>query len=169
MKIKNFGFPSYVSTAIHLIWGSSALSCCVLTVMHCVLGTTALYTFLAMHPAVQSNYPSQTTFEEVQFFNGRNYYKGLDWWVMKMIEKKWNGKTNQSTSAAMKNPHFMLTLPVLRLFLSKVQGHKYFWKTSKPFHVGIHWKALAEYSDEYPFARVSVIFQDFCIILYWSK
>ncbi|CAH1793564.1 unnamed protein product [Owenia fusiformis] len=44
-------------------------------------GTTALYTFLAMHPAILSNYQSKTTFEEVQFFNGNNYYKGLDWYM----------------------------------------------------------------------------------------
>ncbi|KAL5018439.1 hypothetical protein ScPMuIL_004161 [Solemya velum] len=44
-------------------------------------GTTALYTFLAMHPAIMSNYPSPETFEEVQFFNGKNYIKGLDWYM----------------------------------------------------------------------------------------
>lgn len=42
-------------------------------------GTTALYTFLAMHPAILANYPSPETFEEVQFFNGKNYFKGIDW------------------------------------------------------------------------------------------
>lgn len=40
-------------------------------------GTTALYTFLSMHPAIVSNYPSPETFEEIQFFNGKNYYKGM--------------------------------------------------------------------------------------------
>ncbi|XP_076066452.1 N-deacetylase and N-sulfotransferase sfl [Oratosquilla oratoria] len=44
-------------------------------------GTTALYTFLSMHPAISSNYPSPETFEEVQFFNGRNYAKGIDWYM----------------------------------------------------------------------------------------
>ncbi|KAK8384674.1 hypothetical protein O3P69_014327 [Scylla paramamosain] len=44
-------------------------------------GTTALYTFLAMHPAIVANYPSADTFEEVQFFNGKNYYKGIDWYM----------------------------------------------------------------------------------------
>ncbi|ESO93397.1 hypothetical protein LOTGIDRAFT_232790 [Lottia gigantea] len=44
-------------------------------------GTTALYTFLAMHPGIVSNYNSPDTFEEVQFFNGNNYYKGLDWYL----------------------------------------------------------------------------------------
>lgn len=34
-----------------------------------------------MHPAIISNYPSTETFEEIQFFNGKNYYKGLDWYM----------------------------------------------------------------------------------------
>ena len=38
-----------------------------------------------------------------------------------------------------------LTLPMLRLLSSKPQGCKDFWKSSKPCHVGIHLKALAEY------------------------
>ena len=29
---------------------------------------------------------------------------------------------------------------------SKAQGHKYFWKPSKPCHIGIYWIALVEYS-----------------------
>ena len=28
---------------------------------------------------------------------------------------------------------------------------------SNPGHIGMHWLALAEYSEEYPYARVSVI------------
>jgi len=43
-------------------------------------GTTALYAFLSLHPRVASNLPSPDTFEEVQFFNGKNYYKGIDWY-----------------------------------------------------------------------------------------
>lgn len=44
-------------------------------------GTTALYTFLSMHPSIASNFPSPDTFEEIQFFNGHNYYRGLDWYM----------------------------------------------------------------------------------------
>ncbi|BET01250.1 Heparan sulfate N-deacetylase [Nesidiocoris tenuis] len=44
-------------------------------------GTTALYTFLSMHPNISSNIHSPETFEEIQFFNGRNYYKGLAWYM----------------------------------------------------------------------------------------
>lgn len=44
-------------------------------------GTTALYTFLSMHPSISSNLPNTDTFEEIQFFNGNNYYRGLDWYM----------------------------------------------------------------------------------------
>lgn len=44
-------------------------------------GTTALYTFLSMHPSLASNLPSPETYEETQFFNGNNYYRGLDWYM----------------------------------------------------------------------------------------
>ena len=37
------------------------------------------------------------------------------------------------------------TLSMLELFLSKAQGCKDFLKPSEPYHVGIHWIALAEY------------------------
>lgn len=42
-------------------------------------GTTALYQFLGAHSDLSSNYPSPDTFEEIQFFNGHNYHKGIDW------------------------------------------------------------------------------------------
>ncbi|ELK07598.1 Bifunctional heparan sulfate N-deacetylase/N-sulfotransferase 4 [Pteropus alecto] len=44
-------------------------------------GTTALCLFLLMHPSVASSLPSPQTLEEVQFFNGNNYHKGLDWYM----------------------------------------------------------------------------------------
>ncbi|KAG8592985.1 hypothetical protein GDO81_000686 [Engystomops pustulosus] len=44
-------------------------------------GTTALYLFLLMHPNIISNFPNPKTFEEVQFFNGNNYHKGIDWYM----------------------------------------------------------------------------------------
>jgi len=44
-------------------------------------GSTALYSFLQMHPSVYSNHPSKTTFEEVQFFSGPNYKNGIDWYL----------------------------------------------------------------------------------------
>ncbi|XP_078533770.1 bifunctional heparan sulfate N-deacetylase/N-sulfotransferase 3 [Lissotriton helveticus] len=44
-------------------------------------GTTALYLFLIMHPSIISNSPSPRTFEEVQFFNGNNYHRGIDWYM----------------------------------------------------------------------------------------
>ena len=42
--------------------------------------------------------------------------------------------------------HFIsLTLLMLRLLSSNAQKSKKIWKSSKPCHVGIHWKALDEY------------------------
>ena len=63
------------------------------------------------------------------------------------------------------NAMFMLTIPVLRLISSNAQGRKYLWKPSKPYLVGIHWIALAEYS-QMSTNLVSVIFrifESFCI------
>ncbi|ODM92934.1 Bifunctional heparan sulfate N-deacetylase/N-sulfotransferase [Orchesella cincta] len=56
-------------------------------------GTTALYTFLTMHPTISSNKPSPETFEEVQFFNGKNYYRGLDWYMRFFMSE--NGTVEQ--------------------------------------------------------------------------
>ena len=62
---------------------------------------------------------------------------------------------------------FRWTLPILRLLSSKVQGRKDFWKPSKPCHVGIHWKALAECSQmstHLPgFQSFLRLFASFCI------
>ncbi|XP_076851937.1 bifunctional heparan sulfate N-deacetylase/N-sulfotransferase 2 [Brachyhypopomus gauderio] len=44
-------------------------------------GTTALHSFLTLHPAITSSFPSPVTFEEIQFFNGPNYHNGIDWYM----------------------------------------------------------------------------------------
>uniref|UniRef100_A0A8C9S5D7 [heparan sulfate]-glucosamine N-sulfotransferase n=1 Tax=Scleropages formosus TaxID=113540 RepID=A0A8C9S5D7_SCLFO len=44
-------------------------------------GTTALHSFLSLHPAVTANFQSPVTFEEIQFFNGPNYHNGIDWYM----------------------------------------------------------------------------------------
>ena len=43
-------------------------------------GSTALYSFLKLHPNIISSEFSESTFEEVQFFNEKYYYNGLDWY-----------------------------------------------------------------------------------------
>ncbi|XP_075162039.1 N-deacetylase and N-sulfotransferase sfl [Haematobia irritans] len=58
-------------------------------------GTTALYTFLSMHSSIASNIPSPDTYEEIQFFNGNNYYRGLDWYMDFFP----SAESNTSTSA----------------------------------------------------------------------
>ena len=64
----------------------------------------------------------------------------------------------------------VLTLLILGLLSSKAQRCKDIRKSSKPCHVGIHWTALAEYSQmsthNGPYTMVSVIFQfiaSFCV------
>ena len=61
----------------------------------------------------------------------------------------------------------LLMLLMLRLLSSKAQGRKYFRKPSKPCHVAIHWKALAEYfhmSTHLPgFRSFFRFFASFCI------
>ncbi|XP_026164572.1 bifunctional heparan sulfate N-deacetylase/N-sulfotransferase 2 [Mastacembelus armatus] len=44
-------------------------------------GTTALHSFLSLHPAITSSFSSPITFEEIQFFNGANYDNGIDWYM----------------------------------------------------------------------------------------
>jgi hypothetical protein len=45
------------------------------------LGTTALYTYLNVHPNFESNKLTQETFEEPQFFTDRFYSRGPDWYM----------------------------------------------------------------------------------------
>lgn len=42
-------------------------------------GSTALYTFLKLHPNITSNTDSSSSYEELQFFGSNNYNNGLDW------------------------------------------------------------------------------------------
>ena len=64
-------------------------------------------------------------------------------------------------------PVELLSLPMLRLLLSKAQGRKDFLKPLKPCHVGIHWKALAEkFQMSTHLQGFQLTLQVFCIILY---
>ncbi|CAG9538717.1 unnamed protein product [Cercopithifilaria johnstoni] len=44
-------------------------------------GSTALATFLNLHPNFSSNDPVPSSFEELQFFGGPNYFRGLHWYM----------------------------------------------------------------------------------------
>ncbi|CAL2041799.1 unnamed protein product [Caenorhabditis brenneri] len=44
-------------------------------------GSTALGSFLSLHPNVSQNVPVPGSFEEVQFFGGQNYLKGVQWYM----------------------------------------------------------------------------------------
>uniref|UniRef100_A0A0K0D1D7 [heparan sulfate]-glucosamine N-sulfotransferase n=1 Tax=Angiostrongylus cantonensis TaxID=6313 RepID=A0A0K0D1D7_ANGCA len=43
-------------------------------------GTSALAMFLSLHPNVSTNAPIPGSFEELQFFGGSNYHKGIEWY-----------------------------------------------------------------------------------------
>uniref|UniRef100_A0A1I7TVG8 [heparan sulfate]-glucosamine N-sulfotransferase n=1 Tax=Caenorhabditis tropicalis TaxID=1561998 RepID=A0A1I7TVG8_9PELO len=44
-------------------------------------GSTALGSFLTLHPNVTQNTPVPGSFEEVQFFGGKNYLRGVEWYM----------------------------------------------------------------------------------------
>ncbi|CAJ0604455.1 unnamed protein product [Cylicocyclus nassatus] len=44
-------------------------------------GSTALATFLSLHPNVSTNAPIAHTFEEMQFFGGANYHREIEWYA----------------------------------------------------------------------------------------
>uniref|UniRef100_A0AC35FTS7 [heparan sulfate]-glucosamine N-sulfotransferase n=1 Tax=Panagrolaimus sp. PS1159 TaxID=55785 RepID=A0AC35FTS7_9BILA len=50
-------------------------------------GTSALLSFLKLHPNVTSNINIEGSFEEMQFFGGTNYEKGFDWYSSKFQAK----------------------------------------------------------------------------------
>lgn len=43
-------------------------------------GTAALYSYLSMHPDIHKSRQSNSSFEEIQFFNRNHYMKGLRWY-----------------------------------------------------------------------------------------
>ena len=87
-----------------------------------------------------------TTFCSLSHVRTKLYflYEGLHWWGLKLIRVY-----PYTLFLAMFHLWctYPLTLPMLRLLSSKEQRCKYFWKPSKPCHVGIHWIELAEYSQ----------------------
>lgn len=48
-------------------------------------GSTALSLFLSIHPKVFTNKQIENSFEELHFFNGKNYEKGLKWYAEKFV------------------------------------------------------------------------------------
>lgn len=44
-------------------------------------GTTALQAFLKLNPSIETSKLSHEDFEEVQFFNKKHYFKGVDWYL----------------------------------------------------------------------------------------
>ena len=77
-----------------------------------------------------------------------------------------DGAENWEIIWLLSNPFNLLTFLLLRLLLSRAQEHKYFWKTPKPYHVGIHWIALTEFSQMNTICQGFSQFLGFLIILY---
>lgn len=68
------------------IWGAARKSPCQSLPAFIIAGpqktgTTALSSFLQLHPDISSSHPDPITFEEVHFFGTANYYNGLDWYL----------------------------------------------------------------------------------------
>ena len=59
----------------------------------------------------------------------------------------WTSRSSSDNGFKYSRNEFLLTLPMLRLRVSTAQGLNHFWKPSKTCHIGIHWTALAEYSQ----------------------
>jgi len=80
MNFKNMGAPVLTMShdQVSIMWPMCDAN---QVAMPPISGTTALYTFLSLHPQLRSNYPSKDTFEEVQFFSSPNYFSGIDWLV----------------------------------------------------------------------------------------
>lgn len=58
-------------------------------------GTTALHTFLQLVPNLKtSRVDETTTFEEPQFFNSKNYLRGLDWYINLFAETSDTSRNN---------------------------------------------------------------------------
>ncbi|GFO16426.1 bifunctional heparan sulfate n-deacetylase/n-sulfotransferase [Plakobranchus ocellatus] len=51
-------------------------------------GTTALMTFLLLHPNLVTSKPDPSLYEEVQFFSSNLYDNGIDWYASRFPEKK---------------------------------------------------------------------------------
>ncbi|VDK45230.1 unnamed protein product, partial [Anisakis simplex] len=50
-------------------------------------GSTALSTYLSLHPNCTTNDPVPSSFEELQFFGGSNYARGILWYMDKFARK----------------------------------------------------------------------------------
>lgn len=63
-------------------------------------GTTALHSFLKLNPLFRTSSLSSQDFEEVQFFNDKHYYKGVDWYLSRF--------SNNSSKVDQRNVIFYL-------------------------------------------------------------
>ena len=74
-----------------------------------------------MHPSLISNLPSEESFEEVQFFNGKNYFKGIDWYMnffqfpnssnILLNETVFSNRNNSVNSTMLSHQKYMNRIP----------------------------------------------------------
>ena len=87
-----------------------------------------------------------------------------------LVAYSWSGTSKYLNHKAMFRETSDLTLSMLRLLSSKSQRRKDFEKPSKPCPVGIHWIAIAEYSQMSTHKPgFQSFFRFFCIIWYWPN
>lgn len=67
-------------------------------------GTSALLSFLKLHPNVTSNINVEKSFEELQFFGGFHYEKGFEWYKNKFITTKEHSIIIEKTANYFDNP-----------------------------------------------------------------
>ena len=67
-------------------------------------GTSALLSFLQLHPSVISNVNVERSFEEMQFFGGFNYEKGLEWYISKFNASEGHSVILEKTANYFDNP-----------------------------------------------------------------
>ena len=101
-------------------------------------------------------------------------FMGISLWLAIVCAVPYYARPAHAFSAGITHRHCgtrpLLTLLMLRLLLSKAHECKDFWKPSKPCYVGIHWKALVEYSQMSAHVPGSQSFlSGFLLILYWSN
>ena len=84
-------------------------------------------------------------------FNGRSHelYLTYELFVAPISVDIWSSRWHfeQVDFNCTSQSQVYLTLPMLRLLLSKAQECKILEKPLKPCRLGIHWKALVEYSQ----------------------
>uniref|UniRef100_A0A914HA25 [heparan sulfate]-glucosamine N-sulfotransferase n=1 Tax=Globodera rostochiensis TaxID=31243 RepID=A0A914HA25_GLORO len=123
-------------------------------------GTTALGLFLSLHPNISTNAPISNSFEELQFFGGPNYARGVHWYaeqfanasstISVLFEKSANYFDNPKVPGAV---HALLPNAKLIVILSDPAQRAYSWFQHMRAHNN---SAALRYSAEQLFANETI-------------